>query len=337
MTYSSYADSFRGFLVYAAIHGVDQALKIIANERLVLQKIDEFVKEHNVPCDFNLTTTFDVCMTSEFAAYEAASYDAYKAAGGDVSQVKFYSGDEARNKTGVKDAIAAYEWPAGSSHPAKLAHWLINNCITRRVKLFTHCPVTNITKAGSQMGHSDANTPALWAAHTTRGSVITSTVIHCTNAHVGLLLPQLAPHVVPTRSQAVSIVPTPAFAGQNAMNSTLSIRYSLKYFHSLIQRRGDGTFIFGVSRGSPTLSPQTLAQLKTTDDSGFSHEILQEATRSWRLLFPSYDRDGIKHGEGVDHVWTGILGMSADHVPFVGAVDSLPGQYVCAGFNGHGK
>jgi glycine/D-amino acid oxidase-like deaminating enzyme len=29
--------------------------------------------------------------------------------------------------------------------------------------------------------------------------------------------------------------------------------------------------------------------------------------------------------------------MTTDSVPFVGAIDSLPGQYICAGFNGHGK
>lgn len=28
--------------------------------------------------------------------------------------------------------------------------------------------------------------------------------------------------------------------------------------------------------------------------------------------------------------------MTTDSVPFVGHLESLPGQYVCAGFNGHG-
>ena len=28
--------------------------------------------------------------------------------------------------------------------------------------------------------------------------------------------------------------------------------------------------------------------------------------------------------------------MTTDSVPFVGAINSLPGQYICAGFNGHG-
>lgn len=28
--------------------------------------------------------------------------------------------------------------------------------------------------------------------------------------------------------------------------------------------------------------------------------------------------------------------MTTDSVPFVGNLESLPGQYICAGFNGHG-
>lgn len=28
--------------------------------------------------------------------------------------------------------------------------------------------------------------------------------------------------------------------------------------------------------------------------------------------------------------------MTTDSVPFVGQLEDLPGQYVCAGFNGHG-
>lgn len=114
-------DAFRGFQVYKQLHGKEQALKVIANERLVFQKIDEFVKTHGVQCDFNPTTTFDVCMTQEFADFNAQSFKEYQEAGGDVSHIKFYEGEEAKKVTRIRQAIAAYEWPAGSSHLAKLA------------------------------------------------------------------------------------------------------------------------------------------------------------------------------------------------------------------------
>ncbi|KAI9929643.1 hypothetical protein ASPWEDRAFT_41138 [Aspergillus wentii DTO 134E9] len=321
-------DAFRGFTAYSKVHGEDQALKIIANERLVLQKVDEFVNQHSVPCDFNLTTTFDVCMTPEFAEYEAASLEAYRQAGGDVSHVKYHQAHEAQQRTKVKGAVSAYEWPAGSIHPAKLAQFLLQEVVSKGVQLFTFCPVTEMKR--------NASGAELWDIHTPRGIVAAEKVIHCTNAHAALLLPMLRPYITPNRAQAHSLIPTPEFAAGNVLPSTFSLRYSLHHFYSLIQRRGDGTLILGVSRSNPTLSEEAIAGRLSTDDSKYNKEIANDALRSFRDIFPNYRPDTAMHGEGLDHAWTGIIAMTTDSVPFVGAIESLPGQYVCAGFNGHG-
>lgn len=320
-----YLDAFRGFNAYAKVHGTEQALKIITNERLVLKKVDEFVRKHNVQCDFDLTTTFDVCMTPEFAEYEAASLDAYKQEGGDVSNIKSYQGEGAQKRTKVPGAIAAYEWPAGSIHPAKLAQFLLQSVIDRGVKLFTFCPATAI--------HRNADK---WNVQTPRGIITTEKVIHCTNAHAALLLPHLEPYIRPNRAQAHSLIPTPAFAAENTLQNTFSLRYGLHHFYSLIQRKSDGTLILGVSRSNPTLSVATLASRFSTDDTGYNEEIAGDALRSFDRIFPDYQTRKTMHGEGLDHAWTGIIAMTTDSVPFVGGVAGLPGQYICAGFNGHG-
>ncbi|KAI9842552.1 MAG: hypothetical protein M1837_007065 [Sclerophora amabilis] len=336
-------DAFRGFTAYSNVHGADQAVKILENERLVLQRITDFVSRHNVQCDLHPTTTFEVCMTPEFAAYAAASVQACKEAGVDVSHVQFYEREEARAKTRVKNAVAAYEWPAASSHPAKLAQWLIRDVVSKGVRLFTHCPVTKVQKATSSEStqtaslQQEASTRQLWNVFTPRGSVTTPTVIHCTNAYASFLLPHLAPHVTPNRAQAHSLVATPAFSAEHTLASTYSLRYSLHHYYSLIQRQGDGTMILGVSRSNPSLSPETQATTVSLDDSYFNKEILEDGLRQLRVLFPEFDGDGGVHGEGLEHAWNGIIAMTADSVPFVGAIESLPGQYVCAGFNGHGE
>jgi glycine/D-amino acid oxidase-like deaminating enzyme len=321
-------DAFRGFSAYSKVHGEKQALKIINDERLVLKRVDQFVKKHNVPCDFNLTTTFDVCMTPEFATYEAESLEAFRQAGGDTSHIKFYKGEQAQQKTRVPGAVAAYEWPAGSSHPAKLTQFLLQTVISKGAKLFTFCPATEVTPSISD--------PALWDLHTPRGTVIAEKIIHCTNAHAAQLLPRLDPYMRPNRAQAHSLVPVPAFSGSKALQSTFSLRYSLHHFYSLIQRQGDGTLVLGVSRSNPTLSPETIASRLSTDDSRYNEEIVDDALRTFGHIFPDYTPQTATHGEGLDHAWTGIIGMTTDSVPFVGAIDSLPGQYICAGFNGHG-
>jgi glycine/D-amino acid oxidase-like deaminating enzyme len=41
-------------------------------------------------------------------------------------------------------------------------------------------------------------------------------------------------------------------------------------------------------------------------------------------------------GAKIDNIWSGVMGYSYDSNPHVGAVPGKPGQYILAGFNGHG-
>lgn len=314
-------------------------MKIIQNERLVLERISEFVERHNVQCDFHHTTTFDVCMTKEFAKYAAESLEAFKSAGGDVSHVKYFEGDIARRATKVPGAIAAYEWPAGSIHPAKLAQYLLQSAISQGAQLFTHCPALQIRPVSGPPQVS-------YVVTTPGGRITTANIIHCTNAHASFLLPPLGKHITPNRAQAHTLIPTPAFSGSNALMKTYSLRYSLVHFYSLIQRQQDGILVLGVSRSNPTLSAETLAERTSTNDTSYNKEILDDALHSFNEIFhPSGGINGQRqangvsrgiHGEGLDHAWSGIIAMTADSVPVVGAIEGLPGQWICAGHNGHG-
>jgi glycine/D-amino acid oxidase-like deaminating enzyme len=327
-------DAFRGFSAYAKIHGPVQARKIIENEKLVFERVAQFVKEHNVSCDFHETTTFDVCLTEEFVKYQAESFEAYKKAGGDVSHVKVYEDpEEARRTTGLHSALAAYEWPAGSSHPAKLAQWLLTAAIGRGVTLWTHCPVTSITPASEG---EQASSGARWALHTPRGDLKAETVVHCTNAYSAYLLPEIQEFVTPNRAQAHSFIPSFSLSGSNIIKSTMSLRYSLRHFFSLIQRQSDGTVIFGVSRHNPDFSDKTKSEIVSFDDAHYNSEISSVCTKTFNSLFPEAEGTKERHGEGGDHFWTGTIGMTTDSIPLVGKVTGKEGQWICAGFNGHG-
>ncbi|KAJ4394471.1 hypothetical protein N0V93_003689 [Gnomoniopsis smithogilvyi] len=321
-------DAFRGFQVYKRVHGTEQALQIIANEREVFHKIDEFVKKYDVPCDFNPATTLDVCLTPEFAEFNARSLREYQEAGGDTSHIKVYEGEEARKRTGIEATVSAYEWPAGSSHPAKLAQWLLGQCIDQGALLYTHCPAVKITESTS--------TKTLWDVETAKGNITAQVVIHCTNAFAGHLLPQLAPYVTPNRAQAHVFVPPAKLSSDNMMRSTMSLRNSLHHFYSVMQRKADGIIILGASRKSPNLSQECFEGMFTTDDTSFNEEIVADAVENFEKCLPFCQKANLRHGEGLQHSWTGIIGMTTDSVPFVGQLESLPGQYVCAGFNGHG-
>ena len=102
-----------------------------------------------------------------------------------------------------------------------------------------------------------------------------------------------------------------------------------------MQRRGDGTVVFGVSRGNPEWSDETVRDVVSFDDRDFNDEIAATSAKGFATLFPD-DIKQIRHGEGADHYWSGIIAMTPDSVPMIGAVDNLEGQWICAGFNGHG-
>ncbi|KAM3419794.1 hypothetical protein BST61_g3126 [Cercospora zeina] len=306
--------------------------KIIENEKLVFERLDSFVREHHVPCDFNSTTTFDVCLTPEFVECQKESFAAYKAAGGDVSHVQYYEGDEAKAKTGVESALAAYEWPAGSSHPAKLGQWMLEQLVERGVGLWTHCPVMEV---GEHQG-SRPESRAKWDVITARGIVASQVVVHCTNAYAAHLLPELSTFVTPNRAQAHSIVPGCELSGSNANASTMSLRYGLKHFFSFIQRAVDGTVVFGVSRDNPTWSKPTKSSMASFDDTNYNAEIAASSAEAYKGLFMTNGPNSARHGQGIDHSWTGIIAMTPDSVPILGALEGREGQFILAGHNGHG-
>ncbi|CAG9990783.1 unnamed protein product [Clonostachys byssicola] len=323
-------DAFRGFPRFSAIHGTEQAKLILENEKLHLQSVKDFVETHNINCDFNYTTTIEVCMTEEYASHLAKVLSQYRKAGGDVSHIKFYQGDEAKAKTKVPAAISAYEWPAASNHPGKLTQWVLSDVISKGGKLWTHCPATKISK------HQGAD-GARWDIQTPRGIIAAETVIHCTNAYAGYLLPEISGVVTPRRAQAHSYVPPASFSGESALKSTRSLRYGPTNFFSVNQLK-DGTVIMGgqAVRSDAERTPEYLKGRVSFDDTTHNPQIMKNSIEEFSRLTASSSNGPTRPGEGFSYVWTGIVGETPDAVPFVGALPGLDGQWICTGYNGHG-
>lgn len=61
--------------------------------------------------------------------------------------------------------------------------------------------------------------------------------------------------------------------------------------------------------------------------------------------FERFNREGLKHlieafpafaGARITHSWSGLIDVTPDAVPVIGAVDAIPGFYMASGFSGHG-
>ena len=97
----------------------------------------------------------------------------------------------------------------------------------------------------------------------------------------------------------------------------------------LIPRR-DGSIIVG---GASSVSRDFLDQWYDNVDDGslidaakdYYRDFMQQTFRGWQDTAAS-----------VDMIWTGIIGYSYDTRPHIGPVPERSGQFILAGFNGHG-
>lgn len=134
---------------------------------------------------------------------------------------------------------------------------------------------------------------------------------------------------MPVKGNVAAIQPSPAF-DINPMGHTSGFQWGID-FDYMIQRPTDGKpLIFG---GRDLLHARSLAGvIGDTDDSNITPEI-QEGLKDFPIKYMKDWGPDVS----VRHAWSGIMGFTADELPFVGQVPGLPGQYVAAGYTGHGK
>lgn len=84
--------------------------------------------------------------------------------------------------------------------------------------------------------------------------------------------------------------------------------------------------------GRPAYWHKSNEWYNTYDDS----QMIQPAVTYFDGLMQRTYRGWQDSGAAVDKVWTGILGYTNDLMPYAGAIPSKEGQFICAGFNGHG-
>lgn len=68
----------------------------------VIIRVDSFVKEHDIDCEWTPRPTFDVCLSDEFTAYSNTAYDNVIKRGG-ATEVKLHIGDDAPTVSAMSD------------------------------------------------------------------------------------------------------------------------------------------------------------------------------------------------------------------------------------------
>ncbi|KAH8825314.1 FAD dependent oxidoreductase [Flagelloscypha sp. PMI_526] len=304
----------RGFAALAAQYGAIEANKTFALEQYTSSEIVSLIHKHGLEEATSLVHGGHngIFHSADDASLAKIDHEAAKAAGANVSHEVFISEDDMRERYGVPFPGVRVE--GHNIWPMKLVtelYKLANSSSLIDLSLHTFTPVVSVTESSSSKH---------WAAETPRGNVNCNYIVYATNAYTGYLLPQFsgAQAITPTRGQII------AFRANTTIDQISHASWSNwnGYWHPIDQIGKKPLIILGGSRHE-------------NDSSSFDDSVLSPGTGKElrKLLPPLFPRiyEGVEEPE---MEWTGIMGYTKLMCHFDGR--TLRGQYVSAGYTGHG-
>ncbi|RDW68591.1 FAD dependent oxidoreductase-8 [Coleophoma crateriformis] len=306
---------------YIRMYGREAAAEIAMFEASQVYSIKELVEKEKIDCDFNITRAYDAVLDEELAETCKKEFDQLIADKfPTIKDIGYLPGPAAVALTGVKAAKAAFSFTVGSLWPYKLVTHLLALVVKKGVNFQTHTPVTSVSDSPDADGY--------WTVFTHRGQIKTKKVVFATNGYTAGILPQYVERIIPVRG-ICSRITVPENTIAPSVPYSYSVRHNAKGADYQITRP-DGSIIVG--GGRPRYFHKTEEWYNVFDDSKLIepavphfHGLMQRTFRGWENSEAKLDR-----------IWTGIMGYTTDLMPHTGAVPSKPGQFICAGFNGHG-
>lgn len=286
-----------------------------------------FIRENGLAEEVDLAEhrSADVYLTEKAWKAGLKSYNDFKAAGGDVSEIHPLGKTEAEEQLRITSCYGAITFPAASLWPYRLAMAVLRKALALGLQLHTNTPVTDISPESS----------GSWKVSTSRGDIIATHVIHATNGYASYLLPELDGRILPLKGHAAAITPHPAYVEKPL--STSFAFFCDEDFDYLIQRPDAQKYL--IWGGGEVAHPDGLdGGLGDCDDSTTVAEINAHIENAPTRIFRGWGKPTVDAvGTTVPFVWSGIMGLSKDLLPFLGPVPGKPGQHLAAGYHGHGK
>ncbi|KAH7084666.1 FAD dependent oxidoreductase-domain-containing protein [Paraphoma chrysanthemicola] len=326
-------DQWRSFAKFEKEFGLEQTVKIMNNEAETWRALVAFVRDNSVDCDLWVGETLDVPIDDEVAKVSKEVFDRYRDAGGKVHHIRVtHDPVEAARISRIKNAKACYAWGASTLQPWKLTAHLMRENLKNGANLQTYTLAKSITE--------DEGGARKWIVHTDRGNIACDTVVHATNAYSGALESSFRGVITPKPHICNRVVPPRIFSGSQAIQNSYGVLLPEGDLLTINPRcSADGNIMFGGSNPGQKKLDKWAAQGRDrcVDDSLANLELVTKEVRA----FVEREFDGWKDaefgpGEGFQYSWSGIIGLSADGVPFIGELPGKPGQWVCAGHHGHG-
>ncbi|KIX95855.1 uncharacterized protein Z520_08563 [Fonsecaea multimorphosa CBS 102226] len=316
-------DVYFNAALYERTYGPQVAEAVRMFETQQVMDVKKLVEKEQIDCDFELTRAIDVFVDPRVAEPTIAAYLDMKARGYRFPDDLHFIGDpkKAEQISGVKGALAAFTFTAGSIWPYKLVSHLLRRCLEWGANIQANTPVTAISKSPGSDGR--------WVLTTPRGEIRARKVILATNAYLSELLPEFSDNITPARGVACRIAVPEHGKMAPHLNNTYSIRYGPQEYDYLISRT-DGSIVVGGAKQVVLLNDSYWRN--NIDDSQLIPGAEEYFTGYMQRMFHGWEDSQAK----ITDIWTGIMGYSSDLMPWVGEVPGKPGLFVNAGFTGHG-
>ncbi|KAJ3517283.1 hypothetical protein NLJ89_g596 [Agrocybe chaxingu] len=340
---------FSGFREQERAHGTDEARRSYHIERHTANTLLKFVKDNGLESDVDLFEGghLGVFRSADEEASGKADWEAARKAGVDMGGP---DGEGDVRWIGMEELVQKYGVNPDLNYTAK------QRVGGAEVVLHTKTPVTSISKLDGER----------WSMHTPRGEIACNYIVHATNAYTGHLLPflrgdnldtdstdtqvplSLRPRgyfgITPTRGQIGAVRASVNSEGLGWHNSWGTGARAWYYWFPRYQdvESDPGRRPLIVLGGGRDQMEQG-----TTDDSVLDPQVEKVLKAFLPWLFPKQFREEDAE-EAWEMQWTGIMGYTSTTEPFVGPVQPLgrrsrlpaenpyEGQYIAAGFSGHG-
>lgn len=207
-----------------------------------------------------------------------------------------------------------------------------------KVNLQTYTVVEGVSASPDNSGK--------WLVKSSRGTISCSQVVYATNAYSGAILPSMRGLILPRPHMCNKVVPPRTFCGSKTLKNSYGVLLPDGAFFSINPRSiADGIILFGGENPGQKKLDEWLnknPEQCIDDGLGVGHPAADAITSAIvdfaNSELEGWNDDAAKVGSGqvYNYNWSGIIGESADGIPFVGAVPGLPGQWICAGHHGHG-
>jgi glycine/D-amino acid oxidase-like deaminating enzyme len=284
-------------------YGPDRARAIWDFSHRCAEAVQAFVAEHRVDCELRVTGSVSLALTPAELAQVEETAETLRGLGVGVER---WDAVTCAERTRSRSFLGGVRRPsAGQLWPARLVVAVAEQALARGARIHARTTVQAIDRGAGSI-----------TVRTDRGDIATPRVVHATNAWTRRLVPALDGVIVPVRGQVIVTAPAPRL-----WPFGLSTNFGMEYW----MQRPDGRIVLGGMRWVTDTQ-----EVGIDDDTAVEPRVSAALRDFLPRHFPELAT------VPVEREWTGIMGFTPDRAPLVGPLPGPPGEYIAAGFHGHG-